>query len=53
MLMGFLFKSQSISYGQAFLYIGGIVAATGLLLFLVNFSKTAVAQPAETELQTA
>ncbi|MGA0560282.1 NarK family nitrate/nitrite MFS transporter [Larkinella sp. VNQ87] len=53
MLMGFLFKSQSISYGQAFLYIGGIVAATGLLLFLVNFSKTAVVQPRETELQTA
>ncbi|MFC5409919.1 NarK family nitrate/nitrite MFS transporter [Larkinella bovis] len=53
MLMGFLFKSQSISYGQAFLSIGGIVAATGLLLFLVNFGKTAVVQPAETELQTA
>ena len=53
MLMGFLFKSQSISYGQAFLYIGCIVAVTGLLLFLVNFGKTAVVQPAETELQTA
>jgi NNP family nitrate/nitrite transporter-like MFS transporter len=53
MLMGFLFKSQSISYGQAFLYIGGIVAATGLLLFLVNFGKTAVVKTAEAELQTA
>ncbi|GAB3925257.1 NarK family nitrate/nitrite MFS transporter [Larkinella terrae] len=53
MMMGFLFKSQSISYGQAFLYIGGIVAATGLLLFLVNFGKTVILKPAETELQTA
>lgn len=53
MLMGFLFKSQTISYGEAFLYIGGIVAITGLLLFLVNFGKTVVVQPAEAELQTA
>ncbi|QHV93575.1 NarK family nitrate/nitrite MFS transporter [Spirosoma endbachense] len=53
MLMGFLFKSQSISYGQAFLYIGAIVAAVGLTLFLVNFGKTVVAEPAEAELQTA
>lgn len=53
MLMGFLFKSQSISYGQAFLYIGGIVAVIGLLLFLVNFGKAVVLEPAEAELQTA
>lgn len=53
MLMAFLFKSQSISYGQAFLYIGCIVAAVGLLLFLVNFSKEVVVEPAEAELQTA
>lgn len=53
MLMGFLFKSQSISYGQAFLYIGGIVAVIGLLLFLVNFGKAVVVEPAEAELQTA
>ncbi len=53
MLMGFLFKSQSISYGQAFLYIGGIVAVIGLLLFLVNFGKSVVLEPAETKLQTA
>ena len=52
MLMGFLFKSQSISYGQAFLYIGGIVAAVGVLLFLVNFNKAIVVEPVETELQT-
>ncbi|GAB3795687.1 MFS transporter [Spirosoma humi] len=53
MLMAFLFKSQSISYGQAFLYIGCAVAAIGLLLFLVNFSKAVVVEPAETELQPA
>jgi NNP family nitrate/nitrite transporter-like MFS transporter len=53
MLMGFLFKSQSISYGQAFLYIGSIVAVIGVLLFLVNFGKAVVVEPAEAELQTA
>lgn len=53
MLMGFLFKSQSITYGQAFLYIGGIVAVVGVLLFLVNFGKAVVVEPAESELQTA
>jgi NNP family nitrate/nitrite transporter-like MFS transporter len=54
MLMGFLFKSQSITYGQAFLYIGGVVAVVGLLLFLVNFNKAVVVEElAEAELQTA
>ena len=53
MLMGFLFKSQSITYAQAFLYIGGTVAAVGLLLFLVNFNKAVIAEPADVELQTA
>lgn len=53
MLMGFLFKSQSITYNQAFLYIGAIVAVTGVLLFLVNFGKTVVAKPIEAELQAA
>ncbi|SFD04284.1 NarK family nitrate/nitrite MFS transporter [Spirosoma endophyticum] len=52
MLMGFLFKSQSISYGQAFLYIGCIVAVIGVLLFLVNFGKAIVVEPAEAELQS-
>jgi NNP family nitrate/nitrite transporter-like MFS transporter len=53
MLMGFLFKSQSITYSQAFLYIGGAVAIIGLLLYLVNFGKAVVVEPAEAELQTA
>ena len=51
MLMGFLFKSQSISYNQAFLYIGCSVAVFGLILFLVNFGKAVVVEPAEGELQ--
>jgi NNP family nitrate/nitrite transporter-like MFS transporter len=49
MLMGFLFKSQSITYGQAFLYIGCTVAVVGLLLFLVNFGKSAVVEPVQNE----
>ncbi|MFD2932336.1 NarK family nitrate/nitrite MFS transporter [Spirosoma flavum] len=53
MLMAFLFKSPSISYGQAFLYIGCIVIAAGLLLFLVNFNKAVVINPSEAEMQTA
>ncbi len=53
MLMGFLFKSQSISYGQAFMYIGGIVAVVGLLLFMVNFGKATVVESTESTMQTA
>jgi NNP family nitrate/nitrite transporter-like MFS transporter len=36
MLVGFLFKSASISYSQAFLYIGFGVAAVGVLVLLVR-----------------
>ena len=39
MLMGFLFKSQNISYLQAFQYIGMVVGAIGILLFVINFAK--------------
>ncbi|NID11005.1 NarK family nitrate/nitrite MFS transporter [Fibrivirga algicola] len=53
MLMGFLFKSQSITYSQAFVYIGCAVAIIGTLLFLVNFNRTAVAETLEAELQAA
>jgi NNP family nitrate/nitrite transporter-like MFS transporter len=53
MLMGFLFKAESISYSQAFLYIGGIVAIVAILLFLVNFNKVVVIEPSGAELQTA
>ncbi|MDR6197176.1 NarK family nitrate/nitrite MFS transporter [Siphonobacter sp. SORGH_AS_0500] len=44
MLMGFLFKSQNISYAQAFFYIGIGVALTGGLLFLINFAKASVTE---------
>ena len=36
MLVGFLFKSSSISYAQAFLYIGIGVAAIGVVVFVVH-----------------
>ena len=36
MLVGFLFKSSSISYATAFLYIGMGVVAIGLVVFLVQ-----------------
>ncbi|MFD1871430.1 MFS transporter [Hymenobacter bucti] len=36
MLVGFLFKSASISYSQAFLYIGFGVAAVGAIVLLVR-----------------
>jgi MFS transporter, NNP family, nitrate/nitrite transporter len=53
MLMGFLFKSQSISYGQAFFYIGCAVGVVGLGTFLINYGKVQVIEPVETDLQTA
>jgi MFS transporter, NNP family, nitrate/nitrite transporter len=51
MLVGFLFKSKSISYGQAFTYIGIGVAVIGLLVLLTRFSaadKKAVVMSGET-----
>jgi NNP family nitrate/nitrite transporter-like MFS transporter len=36
MLVGFLFKSKSISYVEAFLYIGIGVAVVGLMVLLMN-----------------
>jgi NNP family nitrate/nitrite transporter-like MFS transporter len=47
MLFGFLFKSESITYAQAFLYIGAIVTVVSLVVFLTRFEKQAVAQTAE------
>lgn len=51
MLFGFLFKSESISYEQAFTYIGYAVIATGVIVLLTRFKKSpapaaAPAQPA-------
>ncbi len=39
MLFGFLFKSESISYEQAFTYIGYAVIATGVIVLLTRFGK--------------
>src|SRR5687768_5966997 len=36
MLVGFLFKSKNITYGQAFYYIGIGVAVVGAIVFLVH-----------------
>jgi MFS transporter, NNP family, nitrate/nitrite transporter len=44
-LAGFLFKSETISYAQAFLYIGLAVAAVGALTALIKFDKKALAEP--------
>lgn len=38
-LAGFLFKSEEITYTQAFFYIGIVVAGIGLLTSLVKFDK--------------
>lgn len=43
MMFGFLFKSENISYEQAFTYIGYAVIATGCIVLLTRFAK----QPAE------
>lgn len=39
MLFGFLFKSNSITYLQAFSYIGFIVIAVSLVVLVTRFSK--------------
>jgi NNP family nitrate/nitrite transporter-like MFS transporter len=38
MLMGFLFKSESISYAEAFQYIGGAAVVVGTLVALTKFA---------------
>ena len=39
MLFGFLFKAESISYAQAFLYIGFAVVVVAALVFITGFNK--------------
>lgn len=39
MLFGFLFKSENISYEQAFTYIGYAVITTGFIILVTRFSK--------------
>lgn len=46
MLFGFLFKSSSITYGQAFSYIGVIVVLVSFIVLLTRFAKV---KPAATQ----
>jgi NNP family nitrate/nitrite transporter-like MFS transporter len=41
MLFGFLFKSEAITYAQAFTYIGYIVIAVSAIVFVTRFTKKA------------
>jgi NNP family nitrate/nitrite transporter-like MFS transporter len=53
MLVGFLFKSKSLSYAQAFGYIGIGVAVAGLIVLITRFaivSQPAIAAEAEPQL---
>lgn len=54
-LAGFLFKMNSISYSDAFLYIGAAVLVIGLVMALVKFEKTSKEDviPASTEFEPA
>lgn len=45
MLFGFLFKSENISYEQAFTYIGYAVIATGCIVLVTKFSKQSANAP--------
>ena len=44
-LAGFLFKSESISYEQAFLYIGMAVAVTAMIVVVTRFDKKIAVEP--------
>lgn len=44
MLFGFLFKSSSISYGDAFTYIGISVMAVSAIVFVTRFKKSQAAE---------
>ncbi|TKT87363.1 MFS transporter [Dyadobacter frigoris] len=52
-LAGFLFKSSSISYSQAFVYIGVAIACVAAIVALVNFDKIRTAIPEANTLETA
>lgn len=47
MMFGFLFKSENITYAEAFTYIGYIVIAVAAIIFITQFNKVPV--PAEKE----
>ncbi|MEO6672630.1 MAG: NarK family nitrate/nitrite MFS transporter [Ginsengibacter sp.] len=49
MLFGFLFRSETITYIQAFGYIGAIVMAVSVVVFITKFQKAKVAEAVESE----
>ncbi|MBI1780421.1 MAG: NarK family nitrate/nitrite MFS transporter [Sphingobacteriales bacterium] len=53
MLFGFLFKSKSITYIQAFSYIGIIIIAVSLIILVTRFAKAEKAVEAEMSLEAA
>ena len=53
MLFGFLFKSETITYLQAFSYIGYIVIGVSALVVVTKFAKTKVVSAVEVESEMA
>ncbi|HRI20890.1 MAG TPA: NarK family nitrate/nitrite MFS transporter [Panacibacter sp.] len=53
MLFGFLFKSETITYIQAFSYIGYIVIGVSALVVVTKFAKTKVVSAVEVESEMA
>jgi NNP family nitrate/nitrite transporter-like MFS transporter len=47
MMFGFLFKSESITYVQAFTYIGYAVIAVSVIVLITKFQKQPSAKKAE------
>ena len=50
MLFGFLFKSESITYSQAFFYIGITVAVVSIIIFITRFEKSSDSSMVSAEL---
>jgi len=48
MLFGFLFKSATITYAEAFTYIGYAIIATSVIVFVTRFYKVKAVEPAVT-----
>jgi NNP family nitrate/nitrite transporter-like MFS transporter len=53
MLFGFLFKSKSITYLQAFSYIGIIVICVSFIVLVTRFAKTEKAAEVNVALESA
>ena len=53
MLFGFLFKSEAITYADAFTYIGFIVMAVAAIVFVTRYKKAQVIEATEVEREVA